>query len=895
MASPSSRVPPDLVAAQCAMRGESDFGAVRDAITSCHLRPVIAVSRRVHAGVRTLAAVLGGFSSLVFDADLTNPDVSDIFRRLIGACPVPWQWAEIAPAGWGASVAGELYDAVRNETCSPAIAAALIGPCDETAALLSRPSDIVSVIRRWGLSDPGAPTAWTLRISPQAYNRIIRILTAGSPGDDSAIVDCLPWLPRDDDVMTAVQACMSGAPFRAGWRARAMRDDPDILRGSAAVRCLHAFADATNASYAAYADFVQGLLAWAKPFDLRDVVRLACTTEDPSFWSWIQRALHDVPDEALDIVATVSWERIPEPVQNVILSNASGFRRCAAIAMARGKQAPSHRILSSSRLATLAFFAALDPDVWNDLTEERRRALLQTLDATIAPLAIRSLGVHPQILARASLTNNLVAAARQYIHDPDALRDILHPVALHDVPIPSVYHLIADSDGIPHDPAFWFCVASGHGDPDAIRPESAALVQNPRRLAAAVVAQRVALEQVQSSKPGRDNVAAYHCDLLTQVFGGWTWDDLAPIRDVLSADARTAIFPDAVDTVVERLAQPNRRDALEAALARLRSLAPDIALPAYRAIRALAYDLHHVRAAEKLATLLRHHGDVFVQIADAITEPAQNTLLPPPPEPLTDALRDAARVDPVHARHLSAAIAEGRHDVVASWVQASPHRAAAIVRRIACSDAPISSRSVDLATVLQAWTWHDLNAALMTLSDDARADVLPDRAALVSLLAHPERQEDMRRALDDMMGLPPAVAVPALHAIQALGRDAMRADAARTLANLLRRRGDIFLQIAESLSDPARAAILPLLSPSLAGNLRELAHVDPEFALRLASALATSERDSRTLTALLAEAPHSVVVALLTQMLTRMPHRADDDRADSDAGRQDDRHARRVR
>jgi len=111
-------------------------------------------------------------------------------------------WAKVAPVGWGASHADALRDAVQGNRCDPWVAAAPIGPTDETAALLHRPQEIADAIRRWGQATPEDPTAWVDRLEETQRKRLLGTLCA----DLAAAASCLPWLPEAnaDDVANNV-------------------------------------------------------------------------------------------------------------------------------------------------------------------------------------------------------------------------------------------------------------------------------------------------------------------------------------------------------------------------------------------------------------------------------------------------------------------------------------------------------------------------------------------------------------------------------------------------------------------------------------------------------------------------------------------------------------------
>jgi len=134
-----------------------------------------------------------------------------------------------------------------------------------------------------------------------------------------------------------------------------------------------------------------------------------------------------------------------------------------------------------------------------------------------------------------------------------------------------------------------------------------------------------------------------------------------------------------------------------------------------------------------------------------------------------------------------------------------------------------------------------------------RAELTPDADALVAHLAHPDRREALRLALDRLAALPPEVAIPTR---VALGRPWNSRDAAAALTHALHAHGGVFLEIADALTDALRARLLPLPKDSaLADALRALAQDDPVTARRLTHALRSKNRRTALL-ALLEATPH---------------------------------------
>jgi hypothetical protein len=75
----------------------------------------------------------------------------------------------------------------------PWAAAALIGPCDTSAALLIQMEDIAPAIQRWGQANLDAPTSWTNHLASAERDRFLKALR----GDSYDIERCLPCLPAE--------------------------------------------------------------------------------------------------------------------------------------------------------------------------------------------------------------------------------------------------------------------------------------------------------------------------------------------------------------------------------------------------------------------------------------------------------------------------------------------------------------------------------------------------------------------------------------------------------------------------------------------------------------------------------------------------------------------------
>ena len=178
------------------------------------------------------------------------------------------------------------------------------------------------------------------------------------------------------------------------------------------------------------------------------------------------------------------------------------------------------------------------------------------------------------------------------------------------------------------------------------------------------------------------------------------------------------------------------------------------------------------------------------------------------------------------------------------WITAHPMphaygTAATILRAVQNRD--LTARCTALMHALAGWSAAEADTLLAALPDDARAALHPDRSALADALAHPDRRTTFRQALDALDNLPSSVAIPALHALDALTQAMTPSEqqhAGTELARALRNHGRIFAVIVGMLHDDMRAAILPPLNaPSVESAINDLAAADPLVAHYLSHAL----------------------------------------------------------
>jgi len=726
---------PDLSAAISAavraVRGESDLDALMPALADVGLARVIALAPEAHSLVRAVAALCGRLPGLLDPPTRADPALHGDLARLIGT-PAGWSalrsWAEVALAGWGHAHMETLIAAVPANMVDASVAAALIGPGDEAAVLLHTASDAAFAIRRWGRSNPAAPTAWTEAMSPAERDRLITALLR----DGSHVASCLPWLPPDA-VRTA---------------------DASVSVGDA----LDAFAAASPTARTLHADRIRQLVADARPERLAELTRLACVMQTDEVWTRVQMLIRESPDDAWRVVVAAPWDDLADGVRAAILDLADESDVCAAVAAARGRRDAATAAITEETAA--AFFAALAPAVWDALDPATQQRWGQALAIRNAPLAVRSLGLRPEVLAQARIADDLVRAAQRHARDERTRRWALLPVALRRLPPAAAHALVAAMPTLPPDPGAFFIIAGGGGDPDVCAPARAAL-RSPADLALAVTLQRGAC--------GHDR-ALPACAAIHDALHGRTWDDLAPIMPLLDADARAALMPDA-NALVARLAHPDRQDALRRALARLANLAPAVAVPVRVALkRWMPWNTPKIAAA--VATALHAHGDVFLALTDALADDDRRVALLPLPKnaALAGALRAMAHDAPPSARRLAHAIQDhDRSATLQALLHAPPHPAAAVWQALDDSvreaiGAVVSAEASDADPLAV----HDPIAALALAALQSERDDLRD-AGRTALTARSARiraiWEQLPPKVRQTLGEMPAFAdLPIVHA-----------------------------------------------------------------------------------------------------------------------------------
>jgi len=252
---------------------------------------------------------------------------------------------------------------------------------------------------------------------------------------------------------------------------------------------------------------------------------------------------------------------------------------------------------------------------------------------------------------------------------------------------------------------------------------------------------------------------------------------------VVTPEVWTSLSPD------ERYAWRSRLDRMNSYLA-VRSLGPDPAFLARAELNAalVAAVRRHIRDDRT-----QRHTLLPIAVRDLPPDavPAVVAALPNPPDPVAfvqiaggmrempPALRDWITAHPTPQAYGTAATA--LHAVLQSIT------------------IPFAARCTALAEAFAGWSSEEATTLLAALPDTARAVLRPDPEVLADALAHPDRRDAFRQALDALDALPPSVAIPALHALGALAQTKTPSDqrhAGEILATVLRNHGRIFTDIA---------------------------------------------------------------------------------------------------
>jgi len=685
---------PALTATLRALDGTPDVHAVASALGDQQFARIPALASGVDPVIGALGALAGALSGVLSPAVRDSPALSTAIASLIGTdagkriLPV---WAEVAPAGWGASHADALIDAVRGNRCRPWAAAALIGPCDASAALLHEPWEMSAAIRRWGQTTPDNPTAWMDDLASAERDRLVNALRTVS--DNAAA--CWPWLPE-----------------------ASASDIAHHIKRTHLNSALDAYAVASPVAHARHAAILSTFMHCATVSNLAPLMRLATASPIDAAWEKIMQILLTNPWSAVHVLAEATWNDLRADVQESILSAADHNEVCAAIAYARGMRTQPP---SMTQETARAFFAAVTPTVWNTLSKEMQQEWHLILDRKETHLAVRLLGLDPTFLAGAALNDDLIVAVRRHLRDDAAVRRTLLPIAVRDLPIADLPAVVA---ALPFpDPVAFVQIACGERD---MHPALRAwITAHPiaQTTAAAVTVLRVGRRFGVGSVDTR-------CAALARAFAGWSSEEATALLAALPKDARAALRPNA-NALANALAHPDRRNAFRQALDTITALSPSVAIPARHALNELAKVSksltknsnskylpllrYQQRAGEELARALRNHGRIFADIVGALNDDARFIVLP-----RLDHLHDEATLeplaiaDPLVAHRLAHALQSRSPTAMLDALTDAPFDALVRIWRLLPED-------------LQQFVRGDRDALLTAVATPGHADALAQR------------------------------------------------------------------------------------------------------------------------------------------------------------------------
>jgi len=167
---------------------------------------------------------------------------------------------------------------------------------------------------------------------------------------------------------------------------------------------------------------------------------------------------------------------------------------------------------------------------------------------------------------------------------------------------------------------------------------------------------------------------------------------------------------------------------------------------------------------------------------------------------------------------------------------------------------PILDRCMALTLAFAGWSSEEANGLATAMPVSVHTVFRPVSDVHADTLAHLDRRDAFRQALDALTALPPATSLPSLHALNALAQATTPSDQRRAgaeLARALRDYGDCFTDIASTMRHNLRAALLPPLdAPHIESAIENLTIADPLVAHCLAYALhandPTAARDALT-------------------------------------------------
>jgi hypothetical protein len=697
---------------------------------------VLAFAPNVHPVISALGALVGEVPCIVPPHALTSPAFADAMRSLISTVMngrVLQTWASAAQSGCGAAHAADVINVVQNERCEPWVAAALIGPCDTSAALLDNSWDISLAVQRWGEATPDHPTAWKNALTPAERDRLLDALRHAP----NAAARCLPWLPKADASNIVGRIKRKYLPLALG-----------------------AYVAASPIARAHHVGILSTLIQRDDTDAITELTRLAVATGMDDAWAAVVRILSANPWSAIDVVTAALWNDLPANVQTLILSADDPNDVCAAIAFARGERSDPPAMTPDT---AFAFFAAVTPEIWDALPMKKKRTWLRRLSVANAHLAVRSLGPDPVFLAHAYLDKSLTTAVRRHAPDERTMRRILLPVAVRDLPSDAIPAVITTLS--PPDLATFAQIAGRMPEMSPVLRDWFTMHPTVQAAATAATALRVATRSLTESVAAR-------CAALAAAFAGWSSEEATVLLAALPDDVVVALRPN-VDTLANTLAHPNRRDAFRQALDAINSLPPATTRPALLALGVLASasDLGlRIQAGRALAHVLRDHGDCFLTLVDALADVPRTAILPLPQSGRrAAAVRAIAAADPLVAHHLAHALQSRSPTAMLDALTDAPFDALARIWGLLPKDLQQSvpgdrdtlihgvaapERANDLAFVLRAWNVDDplVLLALRLLIDD---DVRRQERGVAILAQHPDMaasllpllREDLRALL----------------------------------------------------------------------------------------------------------------------------------------------------
>jgi len=631
---------PAHTATLLALRRASEPHVVMPALSDPRFARVLALAPDVDPIVGALGALAGGLPDILPPHVLGSPALSAAMQSLIGTeagVAILESLAEVAPVGWGASHTDALINAVRVGRCPRWAAAALIGPCDASAAMLTWSDAIARAVRCWGMATPNHPTAWTNDLPSSERDRLLDALRAHP--DDAAF--CMPWLPTECAGDIVGRVCKE-------WVATT----------------LDAYIAASPVARTHHAAILSNLIQCANPDDLSTLARLAVATGMDAAWAEIVRLLSANRWSAELVVAAAPWSDLPIDVQRVILAERHQSNACAAIAFARGAHPDPPPIMGTT---ACAFFAAVTPEVWSALPAEMQQTWHRYLAVQDAHLAVRSLGPDPAFLAGADLDAALIAAMRRHTSNDESMRWTIHPIAVRDLPITAVPDIVAALPK-PSDPIAFVQIACGEREISPALRDWIAAHPSPHALGAVTAVMRTA--------------ARFDCDLpsvrcaaLAHALEGQSPAETNALLAALPKDTHLTLLSDR-DALADALTPPDRRDAFRQTLDAIIALPPSVAISARHALATLSAAQRFFEqrdAGAGLATALRNHGRIFADITKALDDAARSAVLPRLSHPHDEsALETLVAADPLVAHHVAHALRDNNPSAARTALATAP-------------------------------------------------------------------------------------------------------------------------------------------------------------------------------------------------------------------------------